>query len=304
LAAWFRLKYPHITVGSIASSAPVLAVLDMSSYMDVVDQSLETIAGKECVDNIRNATAMAEELLKDAAGRKQLDRNFNMCNAPDPDDKLNLAFMEFAWASIFMGTVQYEGERGSRTSIKQLCNIMNDETVPLPIARYAKLSASGSCRDYNYSQWIKYVRDMNPSEYNYFRPWYYQTCTEFGYYQTTDSVNQPFGTLVGVELFQALCNEGFGVGWPPRIDETNAQYGGLDFQGSNVVFVNGALDPWHSLSILKTSNPSLRTIYIKGAAHCADMLPDSDPNSPISKAQVQIGEIVHQWVQSAPRRWL
>ena len=33
-----RLKYGHITTASIASSAPVLAVLDMISYLDVVDE--------------------------------------------------------------------------------------------------------------------------------------------------------------------------------------------------------------------------------------------------------------------------
>ena len=36
LSAWFRLKYSSIAVGAIASSAPVRAVLDMSSYMEVV----------------------------------------------------------------------------------------------------------------------------------------------------------------------------------------------------------------------------------------------------------------------------
>ena len=27
------------------------------------------------------------------------------------------------------------------------------------------------------------------------RQWMYQTCTEFGFYQTSDSANQPFGKL-------------------------------------------------------------------------------------------------------------
>jgi hypothetical protein len=40
LAAWFRLKYPHVTYASVASSAPVEATLDFFEYLDVVDQSL------------------------------------------------------------------------------------------------------------------------------------------------------------------------------------------------------------------------------------------------------------------------
>jgi len=34
MAAWFRLKYPHITAGAIASSAPIL------QYQDVVPQDI------------------------------------------------------------------------------------------------------------------------------------------------------------------------------------------------------------------------------------------------------------------------
>jgi hypothetical protein len=40
LAAWFRLKYPHVTYASVASSAPVEATLDFFQYLDVVDKSL------------------------------------------------------------------------------------------------------------------------------------------------------------------------------------------------------------------------------------------------------------------------
>ncbi len=43
LAAWFRLKYPTVTSASIASSAPVQAVLDFWEYNAVVNASFADI---------------------------------------------------------------------------------------------------------------------------------------------------------------------------------------------------------------------------------------------------------------------
>nr|XP_008540914.1 PREDICTED: thymus-specific serine protease [Equus przewalskii] len=40
LASWARLKFPHLIFASVASSAPVRAVLDFSEYNDVVSRSL------------------------------------------------------------------------------------------------------------------------------------------------------------------------------------------------------------------------------------------------------------------------
>ncbi|XP_016865652.1 thymus-specific serine protease isoform X3 [Homo sapiens] len=44
LAAWARLKFPHLIFASVASSAPVRAVLDFSEYNDVVSRSLMSTA--------------------------------------------------------------------------------------------------------------------------------------------------------------------------------------------------------------------------------------------------------------------
>ncbi|RWW19068.1 hypothetical protein GW17_00016902 [Ensete ventricosum] len=44
LAAWFRLKYPHITIGALASSAPILQfdhIVPWSSFYDGVSQDFK-----------------------------------------------------------------------------------------------------------------------------------------------------------------------------------------------------------------------------------------------------------------------
>ena len=53
LTAWFRLKFPHIAIGAIASSAPINTVVDFFEYMDVVEDSLNR-EGLGCTKSIAN----------------------------------------------------------------------------------------------------------------------------------------------------------------------------------------------------------------------------------------------------------
>lgn len=62
----------------------------------------------------------------------------------------------------------------------------------------------------NYEDDLKVLRKDNTSLAFAFRPWYYQTCSEFGWYQTTDSEAQPFGSKSPVEFYLKLCQDIFG----------------------------------------------------------------------------------------------
>jgi hypothetical protein len=46
LASWFRLKYPHLAIGALASSAPILFMDDMiqpNAFMDAVSKDFKVI---------------------------------------------------------------------------------------------------------------------------------------------------------------------------------------------------------------------------------------------------------------------
>uniref|UniRef100_A0A453T5B9 Uncharacterized protein n=1 Tax=Aegilops tauschii subsp. strangulata TaxID=200361 RepID=A0A453T5B9_AEGTS len=48
LASWFRLKYPHVAMGALASSAPILQFDDItpwSSFNDAISQDFKVIMG-------------------------------------------------------------------------------------------------------------------------------------------------------------------------------------------------------------------------------------------------------------------
>ena len=78
---------------------------------------------------------------------------------------------------------------------------------------------------------------------------------------------------------------------------TNEHYGGRTINGSNIVFPNGSIDPWHELSIVTDLSPSLLSFYIHGTAHCANMYPPSpqDPKE-LTQARMNITSAVGTWL--------
>ncbi|KAG6518809.1 hypothetical protein ZIOFF_022290 [Zingiber officinale] len=60
LSAWFRLKFPHLTCGSLASSAVVLAVYNFTEF----DQQVGESAGAECKSALQQITYLVDEELK------------------------------------------------------------------------------------------------------------------------------------------------------------------------------------------------------------------------------------------------
>ena len=103
LAAWFRMKYPHLVAGAIASSAPVQAVLDFKDYIRVVDKSL----GEQCVREIQSATNDLTRLIKSPNNWPEVGKKFMLCTPFDGSNPLDVSNFFSNLAGNFEGVVQY-----------------------------------------------------------------------------------------------------------------------------------------------------------------------------------------------------
>lgn len=86
------------------------------------------------------------------------------------------------------------------------------------------------------------------------RQWIYQTCNEYGWYQTSTSRNQPFGTKYPLVFFTTLCGDAYGEEFTnefiqQQTEATNLEFGGLEPQVENVYMTHGQLDPWRAAGI-------------------------------------------------------
>jgi len=304
LAAWFRMKYPHVTIGSVASSAPVLAVLDFYQYLDVVDHSLTYYVGVECDNLIRKATNEIQTLLQSPDGTTKVEKYFNTC-----DPIKNIMDVRTFMSNLigdFQEAVQYNDELGPNISIKTLCGIMINGSKD-PVVAYAKVSNlfNPKCMPVSYDQQVQQIRDTTTFSVGGvgLRQWVYQTCNEFGYFQTTDSDNQPFGNLVPIKYFTEQCIDIFDVDLNPDllVNYTNMYYGGNKLtptSGTNILFVNGNIDPWHALGVTQDVSSTLTTILIDGTAHCRNVLPVDDKSPPdLIEAIKKTEKTISEWLQ-------
>ncbi|XBI04175.1 hypothetical protein VPH35_132510 [Triticum aestivum] len=81
LASWFRLKYPHVAIGALASSAPILQFYDItpwSSFNDVVSQDFKS-ESLNCFSVIKAVWDVLDERGSNETGLLELSKNFRTC---------------------------------------------------------------------------------------------------------------------------------------------------------------------------------------------------------------------------------
>eukprot|EP00127_Corallochytrium_limacisporum_P001480 Clim_evm4s59 gene=Clim_evmTU4s59 len=289
LSAWYRLKYPHLVIGSVASSAPVEAETDFYQYLEVVAHALQFFGGNACKNRVRSAFSAIDAILndQDTDDRQNLADAFHLCSVkPDVmDDATVVSFL----AGNIMGMTQYNSELPGQPTVADFCNALNGQNAPkddlLALAQtYDQIfpTADGDCIDTSYDSTVKALRHPTDPSDLADRSWLWQTCYEFGYYQTTDGTEKKngkydiFGTGLDLTYYLQLCEDLYGTLNRPPTSELNRRYGGKAYAGSSVLFVNGGIDPWHVLSVLDPDSPDLSTVFNPASAHCADMLLPSD----------------------------
>lgn len=83
------------------------------------------------------------------------------------------------------------------------------------------------------------------------RTWTYQTCIEFGFYQTGSAANQPFSKTVTLDWYLKQCKDIFNIdpfdktNPAPNIDWTNTFYGSTSLSDPKVILPNGTTAAHH-----------------------------------------------------------
>ncbi|KAE9606655.1 putative prolyl oligopeptidase [Lupinus albus] len=169
LSAWFRLKFPHLTCGSLASSAVVLAVYNYTEF----DQQVGESAGAACKAALQETTQLIEQKLETTA--KALKKSFNAAELQIDGDFLY--FLADAAATSF----QY----GNPDKVcKPLVEAKKaGEDLVDAYAKFVKENYGDSVQTYDQ----KHLKSTAVSDDNSDRLWWFQVCSEVAYFQVAPS---------------------------------------------------------------------------------------------------------------------
>jgi hypothetical protein len=138
------------------------------------------------------------------------------------------------------------------------------------------------------------------------RSWLWQTCTEFGFYQTCEESSLcPFARgYHTLDTDFEICEQAFGVSREDVVDNVAKSlkyYGGWNMDAHRILSVNGDVDPWSMLALTTERGDGLPTHWVKGASHhfWTHAVKDTDGQE-IKDARDIIYLKVIQWLEEDP----
>ncbi|XP_075493229.1 putative serine protease EDA2 isoform X1 [Primulina tabacum] len=265
LSAWFRIKFPHLTCGSLASSAVVLAVYNFTEF----DKQIGESAGPECKSVLQEITRLVDQRL--GANDKALRTLFGAAELYNEGDFLY--FLADAAVTAF----QYGNP--DKLCIPLIEAKKSGEDLVEAYATYVKeyyIKGLGVSVETYDQQHLKETTLTSDSD----RLWWFQVCTEVAYFQVAPSNDSIRSTKVDTRYHLDLCKNVFGESIYPDVCATNLCYGGTRIGGSKIIFTNGSQDPWRHAS-KQTSSPEMPSYIMKchNCGHGTDMR--GCPQSPL-----------------------
>lgn len=293
LSAYYRLKFPYLVQGALASSAPVMAKENFIEY----DAHVTQVAGPQCANQMRQVVREVEYAQANPEQFGKMKALFDASAVNDPVDFLYLI------ADTGAAAIQY----GMRD---EFCNALAKKSDPLmAYADFAKtlyqrmgvnaveLTAQGAMSE-------------DPAAYNKgigMRQWYYQSCKEYGYWQNAhpDPSQSSRSAQINLAYHQNVCQRLFGLTSPTDTATLNntLYYPLMDELVSRIYFTNGENDPWSTLSLAEKNgnamNSNLSYQLIKGAAHCDDLhTPDSHDSKALKQSRKIMLSLLDQWLKN------
>ncbi|KAG8089022.1 hypothetical protein GUJ93_ZPchr0011g28157 [Zizania palustris] len=304
LAAWMRMKYPHIVMGAVASSAPILGFYGLSdpySFYNVVSNDFKN-ESEHCYDVLRSSWKELDEALATDQGRARLNHTFNMCKG-NVDAIPNL----LENALVYVAMTDYPTPSSFLTSlpaypVREICRAIDH-----PSSGKDTLSLVKDVMTIYYNNTGELAcfgggGDEDP--YGMFAGWNWQACTEMiltmSYGVSNSSIFPP--DPFNFTDILAGCRDYTGL--PPRPYWIEAHFGGFDIgnvlkrSASNIIFFNGLRDPWSSGGVLKSISESIIALVEPQGAHHVD-LRFSSKEDPDWLVQVRRKEmrIIARWLR-------
>lgn len=283
LSAFYRQQFPQNSVAALASSAPVQPRVNFEQY----DFTVHEGAGAECAAAIQSVVAQIEAAISDPVALAQIKKLFQADEIKDPVDFL------YVVADMAATAVQY----GFKDQFCQtLLKTKDSRTGYLNGYAQAGVAAFASFQMTPIQDSFQSVESTDPANYEKgvgARQWFYQSCTEYGYFQTAfhDPRFSARSSRIDAHYHESLCNRFFGVG-PVDISPIQRAYYEplLDPATHRILFTNGSTDPWANLSVSlslgNNTNPNTQSFMIEGGSHCSDLGSiDSSNPAPVSQAQ-------------------
>jgi pimeloyl-ACP methyl ester carboxylesterase len=323
LAAWARAKYPHVFSGAVSNSAPVQAVLDFAAYDNHVAKDFRNPAlggSDECLEIVKQGHEFLAALVR--VKPTLVAQQFHLCNATALADRKNVqAFM--GDGVLAMGAQENDPACDQFfCNIQRKCQALTQHYEGLLDKQLDTHSAAGltlqwaanrqngfdgedddDCLEVDWRASLEYIADPVRGQAGGLRSWLWQTCTEFGFYQTCEKGSDcPFAKgLHPLSQDLEICEKAFGVS-PQQVADavraTNEYTGGWKLKASRVLSVTGTADPWSEMAIQDTKNPSV--YRVESASHhfwTHQVLPTDDVN--VQKAREFITQTVREWLEQS-----
>lgn len=299
IVSWFRLKYPDLSVGGWASSGPVQVKADVPELKVEMGMIFERFGGKACYNKIRDGFMEIEEDLSNGE-MTRIDNYLKVCPRFDPTDEKYAKLLINTLGALFSSLVSSTNQN----YVEFMCEEMLEAEDNIEaIAEGLEPFLNGmTCLNADYNYTIEALQ--NEFDETNARAFVFLACYEYGWWTSTEAINQPFGTIARFDYFVDLCRDVFQDDSITResmhknAERLNNEYGGFGAKFTNLYTTQGLIDPNRVLGLSSNAGPTSPTEIIYGGTHANDLYYFfHDETGPIKKARLKAKSLISEWLQ-------